>query len=73
MVSIAEVYGVRKADVVEGTKKLYQEACEADRQHMEEVTLTIVGSDVFVWDNLAPATLQRLRAVSLSVAMRARG
>jgi hypothetical protein len=53
-------------------KKLWAEAYEVDRIHLEEAVPAILGdtqvNGIFVWDNLTARQLQRLNEVMFRIA-----
>lgn len=62
-----------KQDLIDHTRKVYEEAVTADPWNMHEITQAVTGSEVFVWANL---TTQQLHAIGRSaylVALQARG
>lgn len=65
--------GVRRSDVEDQTKKLYEEAWKADPYAVEEITQAVVGRDSFAWPSLSLDQLQRMRRGLYVVVLQARG
>jgi hypothetical protein len=62
-----------RADLTDHARRVWEEAYAADPWHTEEVTMKIVGRDVFAWDNLTLLQIKTLSRALFPLVMMARG
>ena len=62
-----------KEALIKYAKSLWEEAYASDPFHTEEVTLAVLGREVFTWHLLTMRELHALTRLTLSIALQARG